>query len=97
MFSKLALVATTAFAVLAAARMSRQLFLSSSCGIYADKSGNQCQTSQQQCCQSVQNASSKEAQDTIGNLIDATFPADATVGLTCSPLSVIGSGIGCQE
>ena len=53
-------------------------------------SDGQCQTSDQYCCNSVQKASSPQAAGIISSLIGVVVNAEANVGLTCSPLTIIG-------
>jgi hypothetical protein len=50
---------------------------------------NQCRTDNQYCCDSLQKASSPAGIAALGSLAAILNPA-ADVGLTCSPLSVIG-------
>lgn len=53
--------------------------------------GNQCSTGPVQCCNSVTHASDKGA-SLLATLLGIVLPADAAVGITCSPLSVLGIG-----
>jgi len=72
MFSKLALVATTAFAVLAVAAPTG--------------GGGQCSTGEQHCCNSVQQSNSPQAAGLLGSL-GVQLAGIVPVGLTCTPLS----------
>ncbi|KIM84787.1 hypothetical protein PILCRDRAFT_817585 [Piloderma croceum F 1598] len=56
----------------------------------------QCETSKQNCCKSVQQAGNPDPAFLAG-LLDLILPIDAQVGLTCSPISVVGTGSGCAE
>ncbi|KAH8111658.1 fungal hydrophobin [Phellopilus nigrolimitatus] len=55
---------------------------------------SQCNTGPIQCCQSVQSSSSSEVGLVSGLLGVVLQGVDVPVGLTCSPLSVIGVGGG---
>lgn len=98
MFSKLAVVATIAFAAIATAVPTGYIYIYiSSCDLYSsdlfrDNRSGQCQTSDQYCCNSVQNAGSPQATAILGDLLAAVIGADVPVGLTCSPLTAIGLG-----
>ena len=96
MFSKLAVVATIAFAAIAAAVPTGYIYILCHLHSYYPltcfaRSG-QCQTSDQYCCNSVQNAGSPQATAILGDLLAAVIGADVPVGLTCSPLTAIGLG-----
>ncbi|KAJ3476690.1 hypothetical protein NLI96_g10987 [Meripilus lineatus] len=59
-------------------------------------SGN-CNTGPMQCCNSVQQANSAEAQSVLGPLGVAVAPVNALVGFNCSPITAIGLGnSGCR-
>ncbi|KJA15220.1 hypothetical protein HYPSUDRAFT_72210 [Hypholoma sublateritium FD-334 SS-4] len=59
---------------------------------------NQCNTGSIQCCDSVQSASSKAVTTLLGLLGVVVSDVTALVGITCSPISVIGiSGSSCSE
>ena len=95
MFSKLAVVATIGFAAIAAAIPNGYVLHNFALFIHSDLCyfrSSQCQTSQQYCCDSVQKASSPQAAGILGNLLGAVVGADVPVGLTCTPLTVIGLG-----
>ncbi len=53
---------------------------------------SQCNTGPVQCCQTVQKAGDSPAKTLIGLLGIVVENLDVVVGLTCSPLSVIGIG-----
>ncbi|KAL5514050.1 hypothetical protein ACEPAG_2811 [Sanghuangporus baumii] len=58
---------------------------------------NQCNTGALQCCDSVQQADSPAASQLLGLLGVVVQGVDALVGITCSPISVIGIGsAGCS-
>jgi hypothetical protein len=77
MFSKLSLIIAVAVAVLATAAPHERR--------------GQCSTGTQACCNSVQKASTPQAQKALGSL-GLQAAADALVGLTCSPVSVVNGG-----
>ncbi|EPQ54194.1 fungal hydrophobin [Gloeophyllum trabeum ATCC 11539] len=83
MFSKLSLAVTGALAILAA----------------ATEPAGQCATGNLQCCNSVQNASDPAVATILGSLGIAVGSITGLVGLTCSPISVVGVGSGdaCNE
>ncbi|KAK7692070.1 sc3 hydrophobin [Cerrena zonata] len=63
----------------------------------APTSVSQCNTGPIQCCNSVQTASSSSANFLLGLLGIVVSDVTALVGLTCSPISVIGvGGSGCS-
>jgi len=85
MFSKLALVATTAFALLAVAAPNGAKGTT--------EQGQQCQTGPQLCCQDIQPSDSPQSKGLLGLLgivLDAVIP----IGVTCSPITVIGAAGG---
>ncbi|KAF5348041.1 hypothetical protein D9758_010072 [Tetrapyrgos nigripes] len=53
---------------------------------------NQCNTGSLQCCQSVQSADSSTASSLLGLLGVVIGEVTAQVGITCTPISVIGVG-----
>ncbi|KAI0764929.1 fungal hydrophobin-domain-containing protein [Fomes fomentarius] len=55
-------------------------------------SAGSCNTGPVQCCDSVQSASSPNAADLLGLLGIVVQGVDVLVGLTCSPVTVIGVG-----
>ncbi|KAJ3525020.1 hypothetical protein NM688_g8466 [Phlebia brevispora] len=55
---------------------------------------SQCNTGSIQCCESVQSASSESVTNILGLLGVVLSDLDVLVGLTCSPLSIIGVGSG---
>ncbi|EIN05020.1 fungal hydrophobin, partial [Punctularia strigosozonata HHB-11173 SS5] len=58
---------------------------------------SQCNTGSIQCCNSVQNASSSNSNFLLGLLGIVVSGVDALVGITCSPITVIGLGnSGCS-
>ncbi|GJE95854.1 fungal hydrophobin [Phanerochaete sordida] len=60
----------------------------------APTSVSSCSTGPIQCCDSVQKASSPAAANLLGLLGIVVEGVDALVGLTCSPITVIGVGGG---
>ncbi|KIJ63794.1 hypothetical protein HYDPIDRAFT_40818 [Hydnomerulius pinastri MD-312] len=55
----------------------------------------QCDTSAISCCNSVQTLSQANNLLSWLGLVDAAATAGANVGLTCTPITVIGTGSGC--
>ncbi|KAG0708435.1 fungal hydrophobin [Suillus ampliporus] len=55
----------------------------------------QCDTGSIQCCQSAMTFAAAEQAFPAFDLAAIDAWADALVGLTCSPLSVVGTGSGC--
>lgn len=55
---------------------------------------DQCSTGSIQCCNSVQSASSPDVTTILGLLGLVVDGEDVLVGLTCSPLSIVGLGDG---
>lgn len=53
----------------------------------------QCSTGPQQCCDKVQNADAPQAAQALGSL-GLQVAADVLVGLTCTPITVIGVASG---
>ncbi|EIN05028.1 fungal hydrophobin, partial [Punctularia strigosozonata HHB-11173 SS5] len=53
---------------------------------------SQCNTGSIQCCNSVQKATDPSASALLGLLGIVLSDVDVLVGLTCSPISVIGAG-----
>ncbi|KDQ57933.1 hypothetical protein JAAARDRAFT_114005, partial [Jaapia argillacea MUCL 33604] len=56
--------------------------------------GGDCNTGPIQCCQSVQSAQSDAVTTLLGLLGVVLGNTDVLVGLTCSPISVVGVGSG---
>jgi len=79
MFSKLALIAATGFAVLAVATPTG--------------GKGQCATGGQYCCNSIQNSSSPSVLALLGS-VGGTAGANIPVGVTCTPVTVIGAAAG---
>lgn len=57
---------------------------------------NACTTGPIQCCDSVQQAGSKSASALLGLLGIVVSDVTALVGLTCSPITVVGIGSGSE-
>ncbi|KDR84005.1 hypothetical protein GALMADRAFT_54476 [Galerina marginata CBS 339.88] len=79
---KLSALATVAIAALAVATPARR----------NEPPASQCNTGDLQCCDSVQQADSPAASKIIALLGITVQDVTALVGLTCSPISVIGVG-----
>ena len=79
-FTQLTAVSALALATLAAATPARRNSAPS----------NQCNTGSLQCCTSVQQADSPAAAKELGLLGVVVQDVTALVGLTCSPISIIG-------
>ncbi|KAL5522504.1 SC3_5 [Sanghuangporus baumii] len=63
----------------------------------ATEPASQCNTGPIQCCNTVQSASSSPSSDLLGLLGIVLQDLNVLVGLTCSPISVIGIGSsGCN-
>ena len=56
--------------------------------------GNSCTTGPVQCCESIQKASDPAASKVLAAIGVVIQDIDALVGLTCSPISVVGVGSG---
>ncbi|PPQ71139.1 hypothetical protein CVT26_010833 [Gymnopilus dilepis] len=85
--TRLNLLAFLAFASLAAANPLRR-----------DNPASQCTTGDLQCCNSVQQADSAAASALLGLLGIVVQDVTALVGITCSPITVVGvSGTSCSE
>ena len=80
MFSKLSALAT--FAILAVATAA------------PNSSPTTCSTGPIQCCDTVEKASDPAAAAILASLGVVVQDVDALVGLTCSPVTVIGVGTG---
>jgi hypothetical protein len=80
---KLAALTAVAVATLAAATPTRRTDSGPS---------NQCNTGSIECCQSVQTAGSSSVAALLGLLGIVVQDVTALVGVTCSPISVIGAG-----
>lgn len=78
---KLSALATLAVATLAVATPARR-----------NEPAGQCSTGELQCCDSVQAANSDAVSKLLGLLGVVVQDVTALVGLTCSPISVIGVG-----
>jgi len=84
---KLAALTTLAVATLAAATPARR-----------NGPGNQCNTGSLQCCNSVQAANSPSIATLLGLLGVVVGSVTGQVGVTCSPITVIGTGAtDCNE
>jgi hypothetical protein len=84
MFSKLSVAIVSSLAILAAATP-----------VPTDGgSTNQCTTGSQQCCNTVTTAKDPVASLLIGLLGIVVQDVNVAVGLTCSPISVVGVGSG---
>jgi len=79
---KLSFVSTVALATLAAATPVRR----------GGEPASSCSTGPVQCCDSVQSAGSPAASTLLGLLGIVVQGADVPIGITCSPISVIGVG-----
>ncbi len=77
---KLAALATVAVATLAAATEG------------SGSPSNQCNTGTLQCCDSVQTAGSATVSKLLGLLGVVVGDVNALVGVTCSPITVVGAG-----
>ncbi|KJA29738.1 hypothetical protein HYPSUDRAFT_31724 [Hypholoma sublateritium FD-334 SS-4] len=89
-FSQLTTMSALALATLAAATPARRSSPSSS-------PSNQCNTGSLQCCSSVQQADSPAAATELGLLGVVVQDVTALVGLTCTPVTIIGvSGTSCS-
>ncbi|KIJ63785.1 hypothetical protein HYDPIDRAFT_91631 [Hydnomerulius pinastri MD-312] len=56
---------------------------------------DQCNTGAINCCNSVQTLSQANSILTQFNLVDAAAAVGGLVGLTCTPITVVGTGSGC--
>ncbi|KAF9483030.1 fungal hydrophobin [Pholiota conissans] len=62
------------------------------------RQSNQCNTGSLQCCSSVQSSSSSLVATLLGLLGIAAGSVTGQVGVTCSPITIIGvSGTSCSE
>ncbi|KAF5310913.1 hypothetical protein D9619_007758 [Psilocybe cf. subviscida] len=87
---KLAALTTLAVATLAAATPARR-------NDGGSAPSNQCNTGSLQCCNSVQNANSASIAGLLGLLGIVVGTITGQVGVTCSPITVIGaSGTSCS-
>ncbi|KIM84788.1 hypothetical protein PILCRDRAFT_369141 [Piloderma croceum F 1598] len=59
-------------------------------------STGQCSTAKQNCCKQVQEASDPDTNSLLG-LLGIVADVQGLVGLSCSPLSVVGISSGCAE
>ncbi|KIP08214.1 hydrophobin [Phlebiopsis gigantea 11061_1 CR5-6] len=82
MFSKLAAVTAVSLSVLAAATPTSFVTRQS------------CSTGSVQCCNTVEKASSPSAATILGGLDVVLQDLNVLVGLTCSPISIVGVGSG---
>ncbi|ESK90034.1 hydrophobin [Moniliophthora roreri MCA 2997] len=81
------LISLAALATLAAATPTRR----------TDKPASECTTGPVQCCDTVTNAGDPSAAKIIGLLGIVVQDLNVPVGLTCSPITVIGAGgSGCS-
>jgi len=82
MFSKVALLVTAALAASAVA---------------APSPSNSCNSGPVQCCGTLHEAGSTEADNVLAHLIGAVLgPISAQVGVGCTPITVIGAGTGAN-
>ena len=59
-------------------------------------SSHQCETSKQNCCKTVSEASDPDTNKLLG-LLGVIADVQALVGINCTPITVIGTGSGCAE
>lgn len=85
MFSILALIPVIALITLASASPTKRT-----------EPASQCDTAPVQCCDSVQSAGSPAAANELGLLGIIVQDLNIPVGLTCTPISVIGVGSGAS-
>ncbi|ETW76432.1 hydrophobin-like protein [Heterobasidion irregulare TC 32-1] len=85
MFSILALIPVIALITLASASPTKRT-----------EPASQCDTAPVQCCDSVQSAGSPAAANELGLLGIVVQDLNIPVGLTCTPISVIGVGSGAS-
>ncbi|KAG1732438.1 fungal hydrophobin [Suillus paluster] len=66
--------------------------------LFAVAQSSQCDTGEIQCCNNSTSYTSGAAKNafTEAGLVDVAAVVNATVGLTCSPISVVGTGTGCS-
>ncbi|KIM84790.1 hypothetical protein PILCRDRAFT_369233 [Piloderma croceum F 1598] len=57
---------------------------------------HQCETSKQNCCKTVSEASDPDTNKLLG-LLGVIADVQALVGINCTPITVIGTGSGCAE
>ncbi|EPQ51122.1 hydrophobin [Gloeophyllum trabeum ATCC 11539] len=84
MFSKLSLFAVSALSILAAATPTPT----------GTEPAGQCTTGPIQCCNTVTQANDPAAATILGSLGVVLQDVTALVGLTCSPINVVGIGSG---
>ncbi|KAF9531297.1 fungal hydrophobin-domain-containing protein [Crepidotus variabilis] len=87
MCSKLAIFVATTMAIFVAANPAG-----------TDGINNSCNSGPVQCCNSVSEADSKQA-DFFKSLLNVAIPIGTKIGSTCSPISAVGVGSGssCQS
>ncbi|KJA29740.1 hypothetical protein HYPSUDRAFT_31726 [Hypholoma sublateritium FD-334 SS-4] len=88
----------TAFATLALATLAAATATPARRNTPTSSPSNQCNTGSLQCCSSVQQADSEAASAILALLGVVVQDVTALVGITCSPITVIGvSGTSCSE
>ncbi|ESK84166.1 hydrophobin [Moniliophthora roreri MCA 2997] len=94
MFSR---IVTLVYAPLALTVFTAATCTPTSHGYSSTQPASQCNTGPVQCCNSVQSASSAPAATLLGLLNIVLSNLNVLVGITCSPISVLGvGGTGCN-